>query len=113
MARSRTMRRRRRGITENQTAEDFLVLNAEDLETQKVAGHVFPSGSRSQAQVYWFSPRRPVKQGAFVHGESIFFRAKEGRAAGAGDASERDFRSQARTTWRTCLPPCARRVWLA
>ncbi len=68
-------------ITENQTPDDFLVLNAEDVEAQKVAGFVFPSGSRSQAQVYWFSPRRQVKQGAFVHGESIFFRAQEGGTA--------------------------------
>jgi len=60
-------------ITENQTAEDFLVLNAEDVETQKVAG-------KTKAQIYWLSPRRQVKQGAFVHGESIFFRAKEGGA---------------------------------
>lgn len=60
-------------ITENQTADDFLILNAEDVETQKVA-------AKSKAQIYWFSPRRQVKQGAFVHGESIFFRAQEGAA---------------------------------
>ena len=58
-------------ITERQTAEDFLVLNAEDKNTQMVAAH-------TKAQIYWFSPRRQVKQGAFVHGESIFFRASEG-----------------------------------
>jgi UDP-N-acetylmuramoylalanine--D-glutamate ligase len=58
-------------ITERQTAEDFLVLNAEDKNAQMVAAH-------TQAQIYWFSPRRQVKQGAFVHGESIFFRASEG-----------------------------------
>ena len=58
-------------ITENQTAEDFLVLNAEDTATQRVAAH-------SRAQIFWFSPRRQVKQGAFVHGESIFFRGAEG-----------------------------------
>jgi UDP-N-acetylmuramoylalanine--D-glutamate ligase len=58
-------------ITENQTAEDFLILNAEDEPTKLVA-------AKSKAQVYWFSPRRQVKQGAFVHGESILFRAKEG-----------------------------------
>jgi UDP-N-acetylmuramoylalanine--D-glutamate ligase len=58
-------------ITEFQTAEDFLVLNAEDLETQKVA-------AKTKAQIYWFSARRQIKQGAFVHGESIFFAAKEG-----------------------------------
>jgi UDP-N-acetylmuramoylalanine--D-glutamate ligase len=58
-------------ITEKQTAEDFLVLNAEDKNTQMVAAH-------TKAQIYWFSPRRQVKQGAFVHGESIFFCAREG-----------------------------------
>jgi UDP-N-acetylmuramoylalanine--D-glutamate ligase len=58
-------------ITENQTADDFLVLNAEDEPTKLVA-------AKTKAQIYWFSPRRQVKQGAFVHGESIFFRAKEG-----------------------------------
>ncbi len=58
-------------ITENQTAGDFLVLNAEDKPTQMVAAN-------SKAQIFWFSPRRQVKQGAFVHGASIFFRAAEG-----------------------------------
>jgi UDP-N-acetylmuramoylalanine--D-glutamate ligase len=58
-------------ITENQTADDFLILNAEDEPTKLVA-------AKSKAQIYWFSPRRQVKQGAFVHGESILFRAKEG-----------------------------------
>ena len=58
-------------ITENQAAEDFLVLNAEDEPTKLVA-------AKTKAQIYWFSPRRQVKQGAFVHGESILFRAKEG-----------------------------------
>ncbi|GGG77031.1 UDP-N-acetylmuramoyl-L-alanine--D-glutamate ligase [Edaphobacter dinghuensis] len=58
-------------ITERQEASDFLVLNGEDKPTQMVA-------AKTRAQIYWFSPRRPVKQGAFVHGESIFFVAKEG-----------------------------------
>jgi UDP-N-acetylmuramoylalanine--D-glutamate ligase len=58
-------------ITENQTADDFLILNAEDEPTKLVA-------AKTKAQIYWFSPRRQVKQGAFVHGESILFRAKEG-----------------------------------
>ncbi len=59
-------------ITENQTAEDFLILNAEDKATQRVA-------AKTEARIFWFSPRRQVKQGAFVHGETIFFRAAEGR----------------------------------
>lgn len=61
-------------ITERQRAEDFLVLNAEDKPTQMVA-------AKTRAQIYWFSARRPVKQGAFVHGESIFFVASEGAKA--------------------------------
>ena len=61
-------------ITENQTLEDFLVLNGEDKPTQMIA-------ARTRAQVFWFSARRPIKQGAFVHGESIVFVAKEGARA--------------------------------
>jgi len=58
-------------IMEFQTSEDFLVLNGEDKETQMIA-------AKTKAQVYWFSGRRPIKQGAFVHGESILFVAREG-----------------------------------
>jgi UDP-N-acetylmuramoylalanine--D-glutamate ligase len=58
-------------ITEFQIAEDFLVLNGEDKETQLIA-------AKTKAQVYWFSGRRPIKQGAFVHGESILFVPREG-----------------------------------
>jgi UDP-N-acetylmuramoylalanine--D-glutamate ligase len=61
-------------ITEFQTAEDFLVLNGEDKQTQMVA-------AKTKAQIYWFSGRRPIKQGAFVHGESIFFVPREGAKA--------------------------------
>ncbi len=58
-------------ITENQTAADFLILNAEDAETQRMA-------SKTDARIFWFSSRRAIKQGAFVHGEGIYFRAAEG-----------------------------------
>jgi UDP-N-acetylmuramoylalanine--D-glutamate ligase len=61
-------------ITERQGPEDFLVLNGEDKATQMVA-------AKTKAQVYWFSGRRPIKQGAFVHGESIVFVAREGAKA--------------------------------
>jgi len=61
-------------ITERQGAEDFLVLNAEDKATQMVA-------AKTKAQIFWFSGRRPIKQGAFVHGESIVFVAREGATA--------------------------------
>jgi UDP-N-acetylmuramoylalanine--D-glutamate ligase len=58
-------------ITAQQTPEDFFVLNAEDKPTQMLA-------AKTKAQVFWFSGRRPIKQGAFVHGESIVFLPREG-----------------------------------
>jgi len=61
-------------ITGRQGAEDFLVLNAEDKAAQMVA-------LKTKAQVFWFSGRRPIKQGAFVHGESILFVPREGAKA--------------------------------
>jgi UDP-N-acetylmuramoylalanine--D-glutamate ligase len=61
-------------ITARQTAEDFLVLNGEDTPTQMIAG-------KTRAQVFWFSGRRPIKQGAFVHGESVLFVPREGAKA--------------------------------
>lgn len=61
-------------ITELQQADDFLVLNAEDKPTQMVA-------AKTKAQIFWFSLRRPIKQGAFVHGESIAFIPREGAKA--------------------------------
>src|SRR6267154_1670533 len=63
-------------ITERQVAEDFLVLNAEDKAAQMVA-------LKTKAQIFWFSGRRPIKQGAFVHGESILFIPREGAKAEA------------------------------
>ena len=58
-------------ITTQQTPEDYLVLNAEDKPTQMVA-------AKTRAQIFWFSGVRRIKQGAFVHGENIFWLAKEG-----------------------------------
>jgi len=58
-------------ITEQQGPEDFLVLNAEDVPTQMVA-------AKTEAQIFWFSGVRRVKQGAFVFGESVFWLASEG-----------------------------------
>jgi UDP-N-acetylmuramoylalanine--D-glutamate ligase len=58
-------------VTEFQTAEDFLILNGEDKDTQLIA-------AKTKAQIYWFSTRRPIKKGAFVHGESILFVPREG-----------------------------------
>ncbi len=61
-------------ITARQTGDDFLVLNGEDTPTQMIAG-------KSKAQVFWFSGRRPIKRGAFVHGESVLFVPIEGAKA--------------------------------
>ncbi len=61
-------------ITERQDVEDFLVLNAEDKAAQMVA-------AKTKAQIFWFSPRRPIKQGAFVQGKNVLFLAKEGAKA--------------------------------
>jgi len=61
-------------ITAQQTRDDFLVLNAEDKAAQMVA-------ATTKAQIFWFSALRQIKQGAFVHGESVFFLAKEGGKA--------------------------------
>lgn len=61
-------------ITAQQTGEDFLVLNAEDKAAQMVA-------AGTKAQIFWFSATRQIKQGAFVHGESVFFLTKEGGKA--------------------------------
>ena len=58
-------------ITAQQTADDFFVLNAEDKPTQMLA-------AQTKAQVFWFSGRRAIKQGAFVHGESMVFLPREG-----------------------------------
>jgi len=58
-------------ITSQQTPDDFFVLNAEDKPTQMLA-------AKTKAQVFWFSGRRTIKQGAFVHGESIVFLPREG-----------------------------------
>ena len=58
-------------ITERQDLESFLVLNAEDKATQMVA-------AKTKAQIFWFSLRRPIKQGAFVHGKNVVFLPKEG-----------------------------------
>ena len=59
-------------IFENQKPEDFAVLNADDLTCVELA-------ARTQAQVFWFSRTREVKQGAFVHDGCIFFRDHSGQ----------------------------------
>jgi len=58
-------------IFENQTADDYAVLNADDLTCVGMAKAV-------KAQVYWFSRKRVVQHGAFVRGDHIFLRDSEG-----------------------------------
>ncbi len=57
-------------IFANQTAEDFLVLNAENPETQQAA-------ARARSKVFWFSASRAVRQGTFVYQNAIVWRADE------------------------------------
>jgi UDP-N-acetylmuramoylalanine--D-glutamate ligase len=57
-------------LFENQTAEDAAVLNADDRATTLYAP--------SLPQVYWFSRKQRVAQGAYVRGEEIVFR-QDGR----------------------------------
>ena len=57
-------------IFAHQTAEDALILNADDENTQHAA-------IRAPNRVFWFSARRPVRQGAFVFQDAIVFRASE------------------------------------
>jgi UDP-N-acetylmuramoylalanine--D-glutamate ligase len=54
-------------LFENQEAEDFAVLNADDPTCVDLAG-------RTRAQVFWFSRTREVEQGAFVHKGAVLFR---------------------------------------
>jgi UDP-N-acetylmuramoylalanine--D-glutamate ligase len=59
-------------IFENQQAEDFAVLNADDSTCVALA-------SRTQAQVFWFSRKKEVKQGAYAQGGKTFFRGPGGQ----------------------------------
>ncbi|WP_158749558.1 UDP-N-acetylmuramoyl-L-alanine--D-glutamate ligase [Acidobacterium sp. S8] len=57
-------------IFTNQTAEDAVVLNADDDVTSRMA-------ARAKSRIFWFSAKRIVRQGAFVHEGAIVFRASE------------------------------------
>jgi UDP-N-acetylmuramoylalanine--D-glutamate ligase len=59
-------------IFENQRPEDFAVLNADDIASAALA-------SRSQAQVFWISHKKEVKQGTYVRDGRIFFRDSKGQ----------------------------------
>lgn len=57
-------------IFANQGPDDVLVLNADDDVTHRAA-------ARAKSRVYWFSAKRVVRQGAFVHDGAIVYRASE------------------------------------
>ncbi len=59
-------------IFENQQADDFAVLNADDPTCVAMA-------SRTRAQVFWFSRQKEVKQGAGVRDGNIVFRDSAGK----------------------------------
>jgi UDP-N-acetylmuramoylalanine--D-glutamate ligase len=54
-------------IFENQQGSDFAVLNADDPTAATM-------GSRTRAQVFWFSRQKEVQQGAWVRDGKIVFR---------------------------------------
>jgi UDP-N-acetylmuramoylalanine--D-glutamate ligase len=53
-------------IFENQTEQDAAVLNADDPGT--------PPYAPERPQVYWFSRKKSVEQGAYLRGEDVVFR---------------------------------------
>jgi UDP-N-acetylmuramoylalanine--D-glutamate ligase len=59
-------------IFENQRAEDFAVLNADDPTCVEMA-------TRTKAGVFWFSRKKEVKQGAYVREGQILFRDSRGQ----------------------------------
>ena len=54
-------------IFENQTDEDFAVVNADDRVCVALAG-------QTRARTYWFSRQHPVERGAFVDGDRVVWR---------------------------------------
>jgi len=54
-------------IFENQSSNDFAVLNADDATCVTMA-------ARTRAQVFWFSRQKEVRQGAWVRDGNILFR---------------------------------------
>jgi UDP-N-acetylmuramoylalanine--D-glutamate ligase len=57
-------------IFENQRGDDFALLNADDPTCVAM-------GSRTTAQVFWFSRQKEVKQGTWVREGNILFRNRE------------------------------------
>jgi UDP-N-acetylmuramoylalanine--D-glutamate ligase len=58
-------------IFENQRADDFTVLNADDPTTAALS-------TRTRGQLVWFSRKKEVERGAFVRGAQICFRDARG-----------------------------------
>ena len=54
-------------IFENQGADDFTVLNADDSTTAGLS-------ERTRAPLFWFSRKKEIERGAFVRGPQIYFR---------------------------------------
>ncbi len=59
-------------IFENQLKDDFAVLNADDPTCVEMA-------RRTSAQVFWFSRKKELNQGTFVHDGQIVFRGARGQ----------------------------------
>ncbi len=60
-------------IFANQTPDDMLVLNADDDAAHRCA-------ARARSRIFWFSHKRAVRQGAFVHQGVVVFVPSEGAA---------------------------------
>ncbi len=54
-------------VFENQGADDFTVLNADDPTTAGLP-------DRTRAQLFWFSRKKEIERGVFVRGSHIYFR---------------------------------------
>jgi UDP-N-acetylmuramoylalanine--D-glutamate ligase len=61
----------KRRIFENQTAEDFAVLNVDDAEAAKM-------GKGLKSQLRWFSRKSEIDSGAFVRGDRIVYKDSQG-----------------------------------
>src|SRR5258708_38178981 len=53
-------------IFENQRAEDFTILNADDPKTAELS-------KRTSGQVFWFSRKNAIEKGAFARGTHMYF----------------------------------------
>ncbi len=91
-------------IFANQTAEDYLILNADDPVVQQAA-------SRAKSQVFWFSRSKIVRRGAFLMNGMVMFRASEQGSADTGRSLWPRFRSRASTMSRMCWLRFARPAW--